>query len=231
MNLAIIPARGGSKRIPRKNIKEFAGVPVIKRAINNANNSNLFDSIYVSSDDEEILEVAFESGAKILRREHGLADDYSTTIDVISDEISKLMKTDLEDSDFVSCIYPVTPLLNYTRVAEAISRLSVQQKGYVFSAKEFDAPVQRAILLNEDNQIKFISPTNQMTRTQDLERTFHDAGQFYVAKASTWVEKISIFSTQSSFIELSKYETLDIDDLQDWKYAEELFKIRDSDCA
>lgn len=225
-SIAIIPARGGSKRIPRKNVMNFAGKHAIGRTIECARESKLFSHIVVSTDDPEIAEVSLSYGAEVpFKRDKELSDDHTVTVDVILDAITKLQLNGL-DPDYVCCIYPVTPLLASKRVREASETLINGDWDYVFGAIPFEAPIERSIRRQPDGQVRFIDPTFLNTRTQDLEVSFHDSGQFYFGRKDAWMRKAPILSGNSTFIELNKFEVIDIDTPEDWNLAEIIYQSR-----
>ncbi len=223
-SIAVIPARGGSKRIPRKNIKPLGGKPAIAYPIELALKSGIFEKVIVSTDDPEIAEVSRFYGAETpFVRSAELSNDFTVTVDVIADAIQKLLSND-EKFDYVCCIYPVTPLLSTNRVKQAFKILESGMWDYVFPAIEFPSPIERGFKKRVTGQIEFSHAEFVNTRTQDLEKTFHDAGQFYFGKCQAWLEKRPILTGNSTFIELVKNETLDIDDLEDWFLVEKLLE-------
>lgn len=224
--LAVIPARGGSKRIPRKNVKDFNGKPVIENPIRLALNSGIFTNVVVSTDDKEIGAIARKCGANVpFDRGPSLSDDFSTTVEVISDTIQFELNNG-RAYDFVCCLYPVTPLLRVSRISEGLSRLKETKASYVFPAIEFDTPIQRAFKEGEKGFIELLNQDFANTRTQDISPYFHDAGQFYWARSETWLKKETIIGSNSQIIKLDKYEVIDIDNSHDWKFAEEISEIR-----
>jgi len=224
MNIAVIPARGGSKRIPRKNIKEFNGKPAISYAIKAAFESQVFSEVIVSTDDEEIAEYSRSQGAKIpwLRSEE-LSNDFATTSQVMQDAVLKLDSEDLEN---VCCIYPVTPLLRPKYISEGLRVLKNLDWSYVFSAVKNDSNPQRFFTLNSSNSVSMLLPEFALTRTQDLQQTFYDAGQFYWGKKSAWLDKRPIFDSLSTIVEMSREDAIDIDTFSHWKLAEDLYSAR-----
>ena len=177
--ICIIPARGGSKRIPGKNIKDFLGKPLIAYSIEAALNSKVFNEVIVSTDDEMIANVAREFGASVpFFREAGLSDDYATSTDVIKDAIRR---TNSSFSD-VCCLYATAPLIRAEILKEAAGEFKKQECKFLFSATAFDFPIQRAIKLNENARVSMFYPQFEKTRSQDLEPAFHDAGAFYFGK-------------------------------------------------
>ncbi len=222
MVIAIIPARGGSKRIPRKNVRDFLGQPVMQLTIENAIGSETFSQIYVSTDDEEIASLAKQSEAKVLTRSGFLSDDFATTYEVISNHVRELQ---IDEHEIVVCIYPVTPLLDYRHVHEACRILRNSHEGYVFAAQEV-TPINRSFHFDESGNLRMLFKEKESVRTQDLPKVFCDSGLFYAAHAKTWIHSSSIFSENSSVIEIGKYESIDIDVESDWRFAEELYLIR-----
>tara|TARA_R110002072_G_C7974062_1_gene535133 strand:+ start:5573 stop:6277 length:705 start_codon:yes stop_codon:yes gene_type:complete len=229
MKVAIIPARGGSKRIPRKNIKLFFGLPIIAYSIKAAQESNLFDRIIVSTDDPEIAQISKQYGAEIpFLRPAKLSDDFATTGEVISHAIEELQKEG-EKIDLVCCIYATAPFIQIRDLKESYQLLVNNDADFAFSATSFPFPIQRAIKLNERNQVEMFQPENLLTRSQDLEEAYHDAGQFYWGKAEAYLENKPVFSPQSCAILLPRERVQDIDTPEDWKRAEIMFQVLEKD--
>lgn len=223
MNLAIIPARGGSKRIPRKNIKPFFGKPMIAYAINAAQSSKIFDRIIVSTDDEEIAEVAIEYGADVpFMRPPELADDHTTTVPVIAHAITECQKMGL-DIQNVCCIYPGVPFIAASELHAAYELLVRSNSSYVFPVAGFPSPIQRALRRLSDGTVIPFNPEYTNTRTQDLEPSYFDVGQFYWGKVSSWVEGLSIHLNGSALV-IPEWRAIDIDTSEDWFRAEIIFK-------
>lgn len=223
VNLAIIPARGGSKRIPRKNINLFLGKPIIAYSIEAALNSKLFDEVMVSTDDNEIAEVALKYGAKVpFFRSTKNSDDYSTTMDVIKEVLSEYnikLNTYFENC---CCIYPTAPLIKIEHLINGYNKLITNDYSSVFSAVEFSYPIWRGLSINEDSTVKMIWPQNLNVRSQDLQKVYHDAGQWYWFKTKKITD--SFFTGKSAIIKLDETEVQDIDNLTDWKIAELKYK-------
>ncbi len=218
--IAVIPARGGSKRILRKNIKDFAGKPMIAHAIGIAKSAGIFGRIIVSSDDVEIAEVAKNYGAEVpFMRPSELSDDFCATIPVIRHAISVLK---IREEDAVCCIYPTAVLLTPQTLTEAAKKLESTQ-GYLFGAVAYDYPPQRSFTLRADSPSMLFSE-HFNTRSQDLEPIFHDAGQFYFARAKNWQEQDNIFAPPSKAIKLPQKRVQDIDTMEDFELA--LLKYR-----
>jgi pseudaminic acid cytidylyltransferase len=220
--IAIIHARGGSKRILRKNEKLLAGVPAIAYPIELALNSGIFERVIVSTDDPEIADVSRKYGAEVpFLRSAELSNDFTITVDVIADTVEQLQNLG-ESFDYTCCIYPVTPLLRVNRLKQAYAAIESGKWDYVFPAIEFSTPIERGFKRGKSGVVEFSYPEFANTRTQDIEKTFHDAGQFYFGKTEAWLEKRPVLNGNSTFIELAKNETLDIDDLEDWELVEKL---------
>lgn len=224
MNVAIIPARGGSKRIPRKNIKEFCGKPMIVWSIEAAQRTSVFDRIVVSTDDEEIAEVARRYGAEVpFMRPAEISDDFTTTVDVICHALQEISKETTIDS--ACCIYATAPFLDSEDLLQAYSTLKHSDYDYVFSATSFPFPIQRAIRLNESGQVAMFSPSCETTRSQDLEPAYHDAGQFYWGKPEAFMARKGFFTSKSAIQLLPRERVQDIDTQEDWHIAEILFEL------
>ncbi|TFB38855.1 pseudaminic acid cytidylyltransferase [Pseudomonas sp. F01002] len=218
--VAIIPARGGSKRIPRKNLKPFDGVPMIVRSIRTALDCGLFDQVVVSTDDEEIADVARAHGAQVpFVRPVELADDFTGTAAVIVHALNQL-----PIFDFVCCIYATAPLLQ-ARYLRQGHELLVQHpdKSFAFSVAGFGFPVQRALTLDEQGALTSLYPEFRNTRSQDLPEAYQDAGQFYWGRREAWLRGDALFSPASLPVILPRHLVQDIDTLEDWKRAEYLY--------
>jgi pseudaminic acid cytidylyltransferase len=215
--IAIIPARGGSKRIPRKNIRSFLGTPILVHTINEIRKTDLFSMIVVSTEDEEISQIASSAGVKILLRDTKLADDYTNTVDVIASTVEQLELHSNLEKEIICCVYPVTPELNKGYVLKGLQMLKQEQLDYVFTAKHFQSSPMRSLIVNSEGRSEMCFPENVNKRTQDLPELFHDAALFYLGKAQTWANKKPILSGNSKFIEVGKYETYDVDDEEDWE--------------
>ncbi|MGW1455558.1 pseudaminic acid cytidylyltransferase [Salegentibacter agarivorans] len=221
--LAIIPARGGSKRIPKKNIKEFLGKPIIGYSIEAAIKSELFDEVMVSTEDEDIAKIAKNYGANVpFFRSEKNADDQATTLDVLLEVLNKYKKGNKE-FEIICCIYPCAPLLNSAKLVQAFSIMQKKNLDGIFPVIPFSFPVQKAIKI-ENSNISYLSPQYSKFRTQDLEKTFHDAGQFYFAKRDKIIDSGNIFDNMG-VIELSLMEGQDIDTIEDWKLAELKYQL------
>jgi N-acylneuraminate cytidylyltransferase len=217
--LAMITARGGSKRIPRKNIKEFNGKPIIAYSIEAALSSGVFDEVMVSTDDEEIAEIAKRYGAKVpFFRSEKTANDFATTVDVI-EEVLNTYKDRGEEFDIFCCIYPTAPFITAKRLKDAVEELSASDADSLIPVVRFSYPPQRAMEIH-DGKLVFRQPENLSKRSQDLEPHFHDAGQFYVVRSESFFKNHGIMVGDILPMELSELEVQDIDNEVDWKLAE-----------
>lgn len=225
MNIAIIPARGGSKRIPRKNIKIFGGKPLIAHAITAARESRLFEHVIVSTDDEEIGAIARKWGAETpFVRPADLADDHTATVPVIAHSIQICRGLGLS-FEYVCCIYPGVPFIQLDDLKGALALLLERGgEGYCFPVTEFTSAVQRALRRSDDGKMQPFYPQFETTRTQDLEPAFHDAGQFYWGKCETWLQNTKVHSGGNGYV-IPNWRVVDIDTEEDWLRAEILFKI------
>ncbi len=224
MNVAIIPARGGSKRIPKKNIKKFAGMPMIYYAIKQALDSKIFSEVFVSTEDNEIAEIATYHGAKVpFLRTSSLSDDLTPTIPVISDAIKRLKDLKYE-FDNVCCIYPCVPLLKKEDLIESYNLFNELKSNFCFPIVEFPSAIQRALKITKDNFVNPINNEYELVRTQDLEKTYYDAGQFYWGKADIWCSNDNLHRNASGYI-LPSWRVIDIDTEDDWLRAEIMHEI------
>ena len=225
MNILIIPARGGSKRIPRKNIKKFKGKPIIERTINAVKNLNFFQKIIVSTDDEEIAEIASSSGAEIpFLRPKDLSDDFANTRDVILHAI-KWYEFKSIKLDKVCCLYPTAVLVDPNDLLKAITLLGTKDtQKYVFSAISYPYPIQRAFYLDKKGFSKMVSKENYVKRSQELNDAYHDAGQFYLASSNTWLNNNNILDGARPLI-IPRWRGIDIDTEEDWEMAEFLYEF------
>ncbi|WP_085301675.1 pseudaminic acid cytidylyltransferase [Colwellia polaris] len=225
MNIAIIPARGGSKRIPRKNIKNFYGKPLIAYSIEAAKKSGCFDRIIVSTDDSEIATTALEYGAEVpFIRPNNISDDFATTLDVINHAVKFCIESEM-DVNYVCCIYATAPFLLPEDLIKGLTYLKNDQSlNYAFSATNFSFPIQRAIKLT-DNKVEMFQPEHLNTRSQDLEEAYHDAGQFYWGKKDAFLEAKPFFDEKSVIVKLPRDRVQDIDTPEDWDFAEKLYSV------
>lgn len=226
MNVAIIPARGGSKRIPRKNLRAFCGRPIITYSIAAARAANVFDRIVVSTDDPEIAELAKASGAEApFVRPADLANDHATTVPVIRHAIEWLRAHELPVAN-ACCIYATAPFVQAKDLRAAHDRLVDERvSGYVFSATSLPFPIQRAFRVKATGHVEMFAPENYAKRSQDLEPAYQDAGQFYWGSATAFLSEKIFFSTDSIAHLLPRHRVQDIDTPDDWERAELLFQL------
>ena len=219
--VAIIPARGGSKRIPRKNIKPFLGVPLISRTIATLHESDLFDRIVVSTDDDDIAAVATDSGAEVpFRRPDDLADDHTGTRPVIMHAIAVLEDQEGRQLGPVCSVYPAAVFVRPEDLRAGLGLLVRASVDFVVSAAAFPSPIQRALRQRSDGMAEMFWPEHRETRSQDLEEAFHDAGQFYWGQRSAWLCGTSSLSGNSRLYVLPRWQVHDIDTPEDWELAE-----------
>jgi pseudaminic acid cytidylyltransferase len=222
--IAIIPARGGSKRIPRKNIKDFHGKPMIAYPISVALGSRLFDRVIVSTDDEEIADVSTRYGAEVpFMRPKELADDYTGTNAVVKHALEWLIEHG-QTSDYVCCIYATAPFLQAKYLEIGFDILKEGDCTFAFSVTSYSFPVQRSIRIRQDGYVEPIFPEHIPKRSQDLEEAYHDAGQFYWGETKSFIEDKKNFYPKSKPVILPRHIVQDIDSLEDWKRAELMFK-------
>jgi pseudaminic acid cytidylyltransferase len=221
--VAIIPARGNSKRIPKKNIKKFLGSPIISYSILAAQNSQLFDRIIVSTDSEEIASVAEKYGAEIpFFRPQNLSDDHTGTNEVCAHAI-RFFQNSGETFHYICCLYAAAPFITPENLVKGYNLIKKSEKDFVFSATSFTSPIFRAFQINSSNEISMFWPEKMNTRSQDLLEAFHDAGQFYWGRPDSFLKKKPVFAENSSAIILPRHMVQDIDTIEDWKRAENMF--------
>ena len=223
--IAIITARGGSKRIPRKNINEFCGKPIIEYPIEAALNSNIFDEVMVSTDDSEIAQIAVNAGAKVpFYRSAETSSDFATTRDVLMEVLSEYEKLG-KKYDYMVCIYPTNPFITAEILKEAIAILEKEQCEEVVPVVKFSFPPQRAYILDTSKNLKYKWEEYKNTRSQDLEPFYHDAGQFYCYNVQQYLMDNGNIEGKVCPIILSEYEVQDIDNRDDWKMAEMKYRF------
>jgi pseudaminic acid cytidylyltransferase len=225
MKVAIIPARGGSKRIPRKNVREFCGQPLIAYSILAAKSSELFDHIIVSTDDEQTRDIASHFGAETpFLRPQELANDHATTVPVINHAVSWVQQH-MGKVEHACCIYATAPFIQPKALCESYAMLiSKNVGGYVFSAATMPFPIQRTFKVKLDGFVEMFEPNNYNTRSQDLEEAYQDAGQFYWGSAKAYNSEKIFFSTDSMAYVLPRHMVQDIDTLEDWRRAELMYE-------
>ncbi len=220
MKVAVIPARGGSKRIPRKNIRPFAGKPMIAYAIAAAWGSGLFDHVIVSTDDDEVAGVARSCGAEVpFMRPANLADDHTGTVDVIAHAIRWMFDQGWQP-EAVCCIYATVPFIRVEDIQLALQALESGNWDYAFPVTEFAAPVFRSFRLHPEGGIEMFFPENYMARSQDLPVALHDAGQFYWGRPQAWLENKRLFDRHTCPVVIPRWRVQDIDTEADWRRAE-----------
>jgi pseudaminic acid cytidylyltransferase len=222
--IAIIPARGGSKRIPKKNIKDFIGKPIISYSIFAALSSNLFDEIIVSTDDAEIAEIAIKYGASVpFYRSEKNASDYASTFDVIEEVVLNYKSKNIH-FEYICCIYPCAPFVNSKKITDGFNLIKEKNFDSVFPVISFSFPIQRALKIIDD-KIDFMYPQHSLVRSQDLEPSYHDAGQFYWMRTEKIMTEKKILTSNSGGILISEMEGQDIDNETDWKLAQLKYKL------
>lgn len=220
MRIAVIPARGGSKRIPRKNIKNFCGKPMIAWSIEAAKASALFDRIFVSTDDAEIADIAKQWGAEVpFMRPAELSNDYAGTTEVIAHATQWALDQGFE-LDAVCCIYATAPFIQADDLKRGLTALESGDWAYAFTATDFAAPIFRSFKQNAEGGIEMFYPEHFSTRSQDLPTALHDAGQFYWGRPSAWIEGKRIFDRHSTPVMIPRWRVQDIDTQEDWERAE-----------
>jgi len=225
MHLAVIPARGGSKRIPRKNVRPFAGRPMISYAISAARSSGVFDHIVVSTDDDEISSLAAGEGAEVpFRRPAALADDFTPTVPVVAHAIRACRELGWP-VERVCCIYPSVPFIRIEDLRRALDLLALGGTDYVFPVTLFPSPIQRALRRSPDGVTRPFHPEFVSTRTQDLEPGYFDAGQFYWGTARAWLDGLSLHGHGKTIV-LPEWRVVDIDTPDDWERAEALYRAQ-----
>ncbi len=222
MNIAIIPARGGSKRIPRKNLKDFCGKPMLAYAISAAKKSGLFEHIVVSTDDEEIAQVANVWGAETpFVRPNNLADDFTPTVPVIANAIETCRGLGWK-FDWAFCIYPGVPFIQIDDIQGALERLKNSDADYCFPVTEYPTSIQRALKVMSNGAVMPFNAENELTRTQDLEPAYYDAGQFYCGRVDAWLNNPRIHSNGLGYV-IPNWRVVDIDTDSDWRRAELMY--------
>lgn len=224
-SVAIITARGGSKRIPRKNIKEFMGKPMLAYAIEAALKSELFDEVMVSTDDKEIAEIAEQYGAKVpFMRSEKTANDFAGTEDVLAEVLSEYKTRGKHFNEFC-CIYPCVPFLTPEILKQANRAFYASKADSLLPVVRYSFPIQRAFIVKENSFLAYREPECADYRTQDLETTYHDVGMFYFADVKKFVQYNNLIMPQTAYIELDESVIQDIDTMEDWKMAEIKYKI------
>lgn len=222
--LAVITARGGSKRIPRKNIKPFLGKPILLYSIQAALDSGVFDEVMVSTEDEEIAELAGKAGAKVpFFRSSNTANDYATTADVLLEVLEQYREMGMQ-FDYICCIYPTAPFVSAGRLREAMEKLTAQDADALLPVVKFSFPPQRSVVLGEDGFLRFKWQEYMLARSQDLEPFYHDAGQFYGLRVESFLEQKKMVMEKTLPLVLPESEVQDIDTKEDWRIAEAKYR-------
>lgn len=226
--IAIITARGGSKRIPRKNIKSFLGKPIIAYSIKAALESNFFDQVMVSTDDEEIAEISLNYGASVpFLRSKENSDDYSGTTEVLL-EVLQEYRLKGENFDAACCLYPTAPFVTGKKIKDSYEFFWQNNYETVFPVVRFSSPIQRALRVGVENKISMFYPENRTKRSQDLEEAFYDAGQFYWIRPELLKQNKKLWTENSGVVVYDETEVQDIDNEIDWKLAEVKFRFNNS---
>jgi pseudaminic acid cytidylyltransferase len=223
MNIAIIPARGGSKRIPHKNIKEFCGKPMVSYAVTAAKESGLFKHVVVSTDDVEIAKIARDCGAEVpFIRPAELANDFTATVPVIASAVESCRNLGWK-FDNVCCIYPSVPLIQVEDLTCALALMKNSEADYCFPVAEYPSAIQRALRILSNGNVQAFYPEFELARTQDLESTYYDAGQFYWGKVEAWLTNPKIYSSGLGYV-IPSWRVVDIDTPEDLLRAEIIYR-------
>jgi pseudaminic acid cytidylyltransferase len=223
--VAIIPARGGSKRIPRKNIRDFLGKPILAYSIAAARDCGLFGRILVSTDDEEIAAVARQWGAETpFVRPPALADDHTGTNAVVAHALRWLQEQQ-QRVELACCIYATAPFVQPAALVEGHRLLSEQGRAFAFAVTQFEFPIQRALRRHADGSVEAMQPQFADTRSQDLEHAWHDAGQFYWGRAEAFLAGTPVYAKTSVGVPIARHLVQDIDTLEDWRRAELMYRV------
>lgn len=225
MNICVIPARGGSKRIPGKNTLEFCGKPILAWSIEAAIGADCFERIIVTTDNEVIADLARRLGAEIpFMRPASLADDHTGTVDVVRHAAQWLHDHDCS-FDYLCCIYATAPFTTPEDIRRGLEVLQRESCDYAISVTSFPFPIQRAVRVSEQNRLAMLHPEHLETRSQDLQESYHDAGQFYWGTAAAWHGGNPLFCGNSAPVYIPRHRVQDIDTLEDWTRAEALFRV------
>jgi N-acylneuraminate cytidylyltransferase len=223
-NIAIIPARGGSKRIPRKNIKIFLGKPIIAYSIETALKSGLFDQVIVSTDDEEIAEISMQYGADVpFLRSKENANDFATLIDVLKEVLEKIENK--QDINNLCCFLPTAPLVTKNRLVEGYNILNEDNNTSVTPVVQYSYPIWRSFKIKKNNRLEMLWPKYLKSRSQDLPEVYHDSGSFYWISLNAFKQEMNLFTANNSPLVLSEKEVQDIDTQEDWELAELKYKL------
>lgn len=225
--IAVIPARGGSKRIPRKNIKSFYGRPMISYSIEGAKSCNIFDKIIVSTDSPEIADAARQSGADVpFIRPPELADDFTPTAPVLLHALEQLSRAG-EGYQFLCCIYPTAVFIQPKYIMDGFKLIKTGKAETVFSVTSYSFPIFRALKIEDDGRLKMFWPEYEMTRSQDLTEAYHDAGQFYWLNVPRFIQSKKIYGDRAMPVVIPRSLVVDIDNEEDWEVAENLYRAHE----
>lgn len=223
--VAIITARGGSKRIPRKNIREFMGRPMIAYAIDASLRADIFDTVMVSTDDAEIADISRGLGAEVpFMRSEKTANDFATTADVLCEVLDNYKKLG-KRFDNLCCIYPCVPFLKSDDLKTAARKFAESKADSLLPIVRFSFPIQRALMVNKNDFLEYREPKFVMSRSQDLDPMFHDVGMFYFSKIESFLRDKRLVGEKAAYIELDESVVQDIDNDSDWKMAEMKYKL------
>lgn len=226
--LCIIPARGGSKRIPRKNVKKFLGKPILFYSIDTALRSNLFSKVIVSTDEKEIADLAEKYGAEVpFFRSAKNSNDYASLADVVAEVINEYQLLRIEWNS-LCCLLPTSPLVEKNDLVDAYSLFEMKKADAVFSIVKFTYPIQRALKINNEGFVSMVEPQNKSTRSQDLEPCYHDAGQFYFIRTEVLLHQNTLMPERAIPFEQDEMKVQDIDTPADWEVAEIKYKLLQS---
>ena len=224
-NIAIIPARGGSKRLPKKNLKYFLGKPIIAYSIETAIKTNLFDRVIVSTDNPAIAKSAIKYGAEApFVRPKELSDDFTGTHEVMRHAV-KWLENSGEKIHYVCCIYPTAPLIEKKDLLKGFNLIKNGKWELIMAATNFSYPIFRSFKKSPNGGLEMIFPEHYNSRSQDLPKVYHDAGLFYWANPNIWKKKPKVYNEKNSIVEIPNYRVQDIDTFDDWKKAEIIYKI------
>jgi pseudaminic acid cytidylyltransferase len=222
--LVIIPARGGSKRIPKKNIRHFLGIPILTRVIDEIGKCSFTKLITVSTDSLEIADVASKSGVMVQTRPALLADDNAGLLEVMKHEINEFSQIN-NNFHYVCCVLPTAVLMDASDLSKAVEQIASARDNFLISIGRYSSPIWRGLQVDPNGQMSMIFPEYVAIRTQDLPDTYHDAGQFYIAHRDTWLTATSILNHDFRGVEVSAIRVQDIDDEADWVHAEHAFQL------
>ena len=225
MNICVIPARGGSKRIPRKNVKTFCEEPIISFSIKVATESGYFDKILVSTEDSEVAKIATHYGAEVpFWRPQNLSDDFTGTVPVMQHAVEWVI-ANVGNVDLACCLYATAPFVSVKDLTAGFNMIKDGQLEYVFAATSYPFPIQRSFEIDAVGRVNMLQPEHYLTRSQDLAEAWHDAGQFYWGTAEAWCGQRNVFGPYSGVVKLPRSRVQDIDTAEDWERAESMFKV------